>query len=164
MDASPTYGEVPGTPAYDKRMTDAVPDEIEVIPEGQRSRASSRVLHSPSSISPGRSPVPRTRVEKIDPASPSYGEMPGTPAWQKRKADAIPDSIERASRENKSPTSLSRPVTPITIPKTVITRVDSEPLHGEVPGTEAYNLRKQDAEPDIVEKKRDVPSKHLICS
>ena len=115
-----------------------MPDEIEVIPEGQRSRASSRALNSPLSISPGHSPVPRTKLEKVDPASPSYGEVPGTPAWDKRKADALPDLIERAGPGEKSPTLPPQPNTPTTIPKTVVTRVDSEPTHNsDVPGTEA---------------------------
>ena len=103
-----------------------------------------------------------TRVEKVDPTSPSHGEVPGTPAHAKRKADAVPDSIVKAP-EPGSPSFADQGSTePVKqeIPKTVITRVDSEPRHGEVPGTEAYNLRTSDAEPDILEKKGDVPSKH----
>ena len=161
MDAAPSHGEVPGTPAYDKRMWDAVPDEIAVIPDARDSRRASRELASPGSISPGGSPIPKTKVEKIDPTSPSHGEVPGTAAYQKRMADAVPDAIEKAPNPGiESPIDPpSKPQTPTTIPKTVITRVDSEPGYGDVPGTEAYNLRKSDARPDLLEKKGDVPSK-----
>jgi hypothetical protein len=162
VDDEPSYGEVPGTPAYDKRMSDAVPDEIAVIPEGSESRPSSRALHSP--VSPGGSPIPKTRVQKVDPLTPSHGEVPGTDAYELRKADALPDAIEKVSELEtpilSDPPSRSKP--PTTVPRTVVTRVDSEPSHGEVPGTEAYNLRKSDADPDILEKKGDVPSKHNL--
>lgn len=47
----------------------------------------------------------------------------------------------------------------VSIPKTVITKVDSEPAHGEVPGTDAFDMRKGDAKPDIIEKRGDVSSK-----
>lgn len=47
----------------------------------------------------------------------------------------------------------------MSIPKTVITKVDSEPTHGEVPGTDAFDMRKGDAKPDIIEKRGDVSSK-----
>jgi len=43
------------------------------------------------------------------------------------------------------------------IPITKVEKVDSEPSHGEVPGTEAFEIRKGDAEPDIVEEVGDVP-------
>ncbi|KAL3964274.1 hypothetical protein ACCO45_001278 [Purpureocillium lilacinum] len=38
------------------------------------------------------SPVPTTRVEKVD-NEPSYGEIPGTEAYEKREGDADPDEI-----------------------------------------------------------------------
>ena len=36
------------------------------------------------------------------------------------------------------------------IPKTRVERVDDEPAHGEVPGTEAHALRERDAQPDEI--------------
>ena len=136
------------------RTQDAVPDEIEVVPEGISSRPSSR-----TGGSPGGTPIPKTRVEKVDPASPSHGEVPGTFAHELRKADAVPDAIVKAgdSSQNSSVGTSGSP----TIPTTVVTRVDSIPSHGEVPGTDAYNIRSSDADPDVVEKKGDVPSKHI---
>ncbi|KAK3066044.1 hypothetical protein LTS18_002087, partial [Coniosporium uncinatum] len=38
VDDKPAHGEVPGTPAYKLRTQDAVPDELEIVPEGSRSR------------------------------------------------------------------------------------------------------------------------------
>ncbi|OAX82666.1 hypothetical protein ACJ72_02979 [Emergomyces africanus] len=43
---------------------------------------------SPRRESRTSSPIPRTRVEKID-NSPSYGEIPGSPAYEKRELDAF---------------------------------------------------------------------------
>lgn len=162
VDDDPRHGDVPGTEAYNKRTQDARPDEIAVIPEGTKNRPPPIAIGSSPVASAQHSPIPMTRVEKVDPSSPSHGEIPGTPAHAKRRADAVPDVIVKAP-EPGSPSFMEEvPKEPShqEIPKTVITRVDSEPSHGEVPGTEAYNLRARDAEPDILEKKEDVPSKH----
>ena len=163
VDDAPSHGDLPGTEAYDKRTQDAIPDEIAVIPENKQNRPSPIAINSPSAVTPPQqSPIPMTRVEKVDPTSPSHGEVPGTPAYAKRVADAIPDAIVKAPEAESPPIGDEPTEQPVNhdIPKTVITRVDSEPRHGEVPGTEAYNLRTSDAEPDILEKKGDVPSKH----
>jgi hypothetical protein len=145
-------------------MQDAVPDEIEIIPEGLRSRSASRLDPEPPTP---MSPIPRTVVEKVDLTQPSHGEVPGTAAHAKRVADSVPDVILQAA-----PPGRANPVaklafaedTTVTeqngpIPRTVVTRVDSQPTHGEVPGTAAYQVRTQDAKPDVVEKKGDVPGK-----
>jgi hypothetical protein len=89
VDDEPSHGEVPGTDAYNKRTQDAVPDEVEIVPDGTRSRSTSRVT-------PGGSPIPKTVVEKIDPDQPGYGDVPGTEAHQLRLADAQPDVIIKA--------------------------------------------------------------------
>ncbi|KAF2017584.1 hypothetical protein BU24DRAFT_388965 [Aaosphaeria arxii CBS 175.79] len=96
VDDEPAHGEVPGTEAYNKRIQDAVPDEVEVVPEGSRSRSTSRVSVSDRPLTPGGTPIPKTVVEKIDPSSPSYGDVPGTHAHQLRLADAEPDVIVKA--------------------------------------------------------------------
>lgn len=36
------------------------------------------------------------------------------------------------------------------IPKTRVEKVDDLPSHGEVPGTEAYRMREEDAQPDEI--------------
>ena len=163
VDDEPSHGDVPGTEAYKKRTEDAAPDVIAIIPETSRGRPSPISTGLAQAVSPPQSPIPITRVEKVDPSSPSHGEVPGTLAHAKRKADAVPDSIVKAP-EPGSPLFMDEdPKESVShnVPTTVVTRVDSEPSHGEVPGTEAYNLRASDAEPDILEKKEDVPSKHL---
>lgn len=149
VDDEPSHGQVPGTEAYEKRIQDAVPDEVEVIPDGQPSAPSSRR----GSIAPPGGPrfsIPRTVVEKVD-DTPSHGEVPGTAAHEMRKTDYVPDHIVTSGRSSPSPShrgSLSVEA----IPKTIVTKVDSEPRHGEVPGTDAFKKRLLDAEPDLLEK------------
>ena len=135
------------------RTEDAVPDEVKV--KSKRSRQSSR---SPSA---SRGPIPLTVVEKIDPTSPSHGDIPGTAAHEIRKADAVPDMVLKApepgsrspsptrsrSRSNSTPGDLP-------IPKTKVTKIAGDPSHGEVPGTLAYKKRLEDAEPDAIEQIR----------
>jgi hypothetical protein len=101
-------------------------------------------------------------VEKIDPDFPSYGEEPKTTGYLQRQMDAVPDVILKTPEPGKKPLfsdeseSRSRSNSDVPVPETIITRVDSFPAHGEVPGTEAAKRRKLDAAPDIIEKKGDV--------
>ena len=171
VDDKPSHGETPGSPAYNKRQQDAVPDELEIVPEGRLSKRNSTQFLEPTA-SPGGMVVPRTVVEKIDPSSPSYGDVPGTAAYEKRLADAAPDVVL------KSPASGGQaPAFPLfsgndeakrtspqqaSIPETVITRVDSRPAHGEVSGTAAHDMRCQDAEPDVLERQDDATGKLCI--
>ncbi|KAK4911194.1 hypothetical protein LTR66_017380, partial [Elasticomyces elasticus] len=104
VDDQPTYGEVPGTPAYSVRAQDAVPDEIEIVPEGKRSRSHSHLSQDDRPSTPGGTPIPKTVVEKVDPDRPSHGDVPGTAAHEMRLADAEPDVILKA------PEMASRPV------------------------------------------------------
>ena len=148
------------------RTQDAVPDEVEVIPEGRSSTQGSRVDERQRSESTGGSPVPRTVVEKLDTDSPGHGQIPGTTAYKIHKADAVPDEIHKAERSETGSTSepSSASSEEVPLPTTVITRVDSKPAHGEVPGTEAYDMRKGDAKPDILEQKGDVAGKNPCSS
>ena len=159
IDDTESHGEVPGTAAYKMREQDAVPDELEIIPEGHDSRRNSGLPEQGRTATPGGTPIPRTVVDKIDPESPSRHDVPGTSAYDSRKADAVPDSIKPASspetdfvNELHSASSSDVPV-----PRMVVTRIDSKPAHGEVPGTEAYEIRKGDAAPDVLEKQADIP-------
>ncbi|KAI2629645.1 hypothetical protein GGR54DRAFT_585914 [Hypoxylon sp. NC1633] len=103
--------------------------------------------------SPGSaSPVPRTRVEKVD-DEPSYGEVPGTEAYEKRTRDAAPDEIAIITDQKPEPVSpTDRPVTPggHPIPKTVVEE------SADAPGSSTHhyheNLRQADAAPDFVRK------------
>ncbi|KAF2100265.1 hypothetical protein NA57DRAFT_35915 [Rhizodiscina lignyota] len=93
VDTEPRYGEVPNTEAYKQRLADAVPDEVEVVPDGMRSRSTSRLRPEDRPSTPGGTPVPKMVVEKVDPDTPAYGDVPGTEAYEKRKMDALPDEI-----------------------------------------------------------------------
>lgn len=146
------------------REQDAVPDVVEVIPEGRTSRRGSLVNEETGNDSARATPIPKTVVEKLDIENPGHGEVPGTTAYKAHRADAVPDEVYQAYKASSSeanspsePRSASSEEVPV--PRTVITRVDSKPAHGEVPGTEAYDKRKGDAEPDVLEKKGDVPGK-----
>ncbi|KAF7960588.1 hypothetical protein EAE96_000266 [Botrytis aclada] len=162
VDDEPSYGEVPGTQAYNMRAEDAEPDRVAMAPEFDTIARARR----PST--PGDLPIPITVVEKIDPDTPSHGEVPGTPAYEKRKADAVPDLVldstpgrSRSNTLNTTGMTRSRAgSTPgdLPIPKTVVERIGSEPSHGEVPGTIAYELRKEDAQPDDIVEVADVPA------
>ncbi len=95
VDAEPSHGEVPGTEAYKIRIQDAVPDEVEIVPEGARSRSASIRPQDEAPPTPS-SPIPKTVVEKVDPDVPSHGDVPGTYAHELRKADAEPDEVVQA--------------------------------------------------------------------
>ncbi|KAK0252327.1 hypothetical protein B0A54_14126 [Friedmanniomyces endolithicus] len=106
VDDQPAYGEVPGTQAYSIRTADAVPDEVEIVPEGLRSRSGTR-SRAMSNLggegagggsrpqTPGGTPVPKTVVERVD-DKPAHGEVEGTLAHEMRLADAEPDEVLRA--------------------------------------------------------------------
>jgi hypothetical protein len=73
------------------RTQDAVPDEIEFV---SRSRSGSRVEPFDSNRRASNAQnIPLIIASKIDPEEPSYGDVPGTEAYEKRKADAVPDVI-----------------------------------------------------------------------
>ncbi|KAK4181568.1 hypothetical protein QBC36DRAFT_317332 [Triangularia setosa] len=57
------------------------------------------------------------------------------------------DSEEHYSDAQSGPVG-SAPASPI--PRTRVERVDDKPAYGEVPGTEAYSKREEDAEPDEI--------------
>ena len=164
VDDVPSHGEVPGTDAYNMRTQDAVPDELEIVPDGLGSESVSRGGSENPSLSPGGTPIPKTVVEKVDPTSPSHGEVPGTTAHEIRKADAVPDlvlqkpDVDVASQSSQTQGFHEN----VPIPATVVTRVDSEPAHGEIPGTDAYNMRTEDAKPDAILELGDVPGKSRL--
>jgi hypothetical protein len=162
VDDVPSHGQVPGTAAYEMRTQDAVPDEIAVIPDGQRSRPSSRASQRGT-----HQQIPKTVVEKVNLENPTHGEVRGTAAAEIRKADAVPDLVLRASDKMQISTGLdgkieSGPASPV--PKTVLTRADSQPSYGQVPGTLAHEQRKQDADFDEVDENKTDPSKPTLSA
>lgn len=80
-----------------------MPDEVEIVPEGRRSRsatatrsrASSHLSTGSRPQTPGGTPVPKTIVERVD-DKPAYGEVEGTAAKEMRMADAKPDEVRQA--------------------------------------------------------------------
>ncbi len=111
---------------------------------------------------PGGLPIPLTVVEKVEPEIPSHGEIPGTAAHDLRMADAVPDLVVKSRPGSRSPSVVGRlraESTPgdLPIPITKVEKVDSEPSYGEIPGTQAFELREEDATPDEVEVVGDIP-------
>ncbi|KAK9653000.1 hypothetical protein HCH54_002940 [Aspergillus fumigatus] len=163
VDDRPAHGEVPGTVAYEKREQDAVPDEIEIIPTGSHSRSSSTVGSQNRPLTPGGSPIPRTIVEKVDVNQPSHGDVPGTLAYEKRRADAVPDLVIKPSEpdidspagdaESNEPGS----VTGMQVPATVVSQVDSTAIEDSTYSLQAHRRRPSDAAPDVIEKISDAP-------
>ncbi|KAI5295049.1 hypothetical protein KEM52_002511 [Ascosphaera acerosa] len=174
LDSEPSYGEAPGSPAYEKRRLDAVPDQVIV-----RSRSASqdgRAGDSTAQLSaPPRPPsstslasVPRTVVEKVDTATPSYGEDPTSPAYKARLADAAPDYIFQSDGQShvsevltQEPESTGEgPTTaPIAVPETRVSRVDTLPTREK---TRILHKRNpSDAEPDVVETASQTDSGRL---
>ncbi|KAF6841122.1 hypothetical protein CPLU01_00683 [Colletotrichum plurivorum] len=103
-------------------------------------------------LSPGTSPIPKTRVEKVD-DEPSYGEVPGTEAYRLREGDAEPDeiAIQEKKGDEKPASDDGRPTTPggQPIPKTVV----EEAPGSTGPHSEEYEeKRKADAPADLVLK------------
>lgn len=140
------------------RAQDAVPDELEIVPDGE-GKPPPQSSDQDKTATPEGIPIPKTVVQKVDPTSPSHGEVPGTTAHSIRQADAVPDVIMRASdstHEAALAANTHEKSNDTPVPKTLLTRIDSEPSHGQVPGTKAYDLRKGDAIPDVVVK-GDVP-------
>jgi hypothetical protein len=140
------------------RDNDAEPDEIAVVGDV----SNPKILESDEHPStPGGQPIPITVVERVD-DSASYGEVPATAAYEKRQADSVPDLVVRTGDRSRSTSTSTRSraeSTPgdLPIPITKVEKVDSKPSHGEVPGTEAYEMRKGDAQPDVVEEVGDAP-------
>lgn len=141
------------------REGDAEPDQIAIVPEETLSAG-----HSTRPSTPGGRPIPTMVVEKIDPETPSHGEVPGTDAHEMRKADAVPDMVIRAASHSPSRASRLRSAsTPgdLPIPSTKVELVDDKPGYGDVPGTEAYKKREEDAVPDEVQVVGDLQGKPL---
>ncbi|PGH00746.1 hypothetical protein GX51_05627 [Blastomyces parvus] len=164
IDNSPSYGEVPGSPAYESRELDAVPDEIEIVGKGPPSRPASRAS-TRATLDPNL--VPRTVVEKVDPSSPSYGEEPGTTAYESHKADSAPDMILKIQEQSSQPciTSSDQPqnnsIEGSPVPETILSRVESPPEHNLRRSFSAHRRGPSDALPDVIQTVPDVPEGRL---
>ncbi|KAI1844379.1 hypothetical protein JX266_009473 [Neoarthrinium moseri] len=105
VDDEPSYGEVPGTEAYEKRTGDAAPDEIAIIPETQ-AQAQAESAASTDTPTPGGQPIPKTVVDET-----ADGPGSTTHHFQEdlRQADAAPDYVRKpdgTGEANTMPASL----------------------------------------------------------
>lgn len=75
------------------RIQDAVPDELEIIPDGEESKHASGLASQNSHQTGASIPIPKTVVQKVDPISSGHGEAPEITARPTHKADAVPDVI-----------------------------------------------------------------------
>lgn len=127
------------------RSQDAVPDELEIIPDGEKSRPYSRANDRDRNTARGGSPIPKTVVQKLDPTSPSHGEVPGTTAYSVRAADAAPDVITKIRDPEEEIAAQKKALKPseTPIPKIVQPRAESEWSHGEVLALKPYEPSKE---------------------
>lgn len=159
VDSEPSHGEVPGTPAYNKREHDAIPDEIEIVPEGSQSR---RLSSAEGARTPGGSPIPRTQVTKVDSTTPRHGEVAGTDAYEKRRADAVPDLVLKVPEDRQRPIPQDGDASETPVPGTLLSRVDTLPEDPSSPGLRAHRRRPSDAMPDTTETMRDTTGKPAL--
>lgn len=170
VDDHPSHGDVPGTSAYQKRGQDSVPDEVEVIPEGSRSRSQSMAERQPAEAGEGgeggEEAIPKTMVERVEPDRPRHGEVPGTAAYEQRRADAVPDMVTIAGGFPEDGPEEAEPATADTVPEvpeTMVSKVEREtPEQPDQP--RAHRRHASDAVPDVVEGVPDAPGRLLLSS
>ena len=108
---------------------------------------------APSSESHPTSPIPKTRVERVD-DKPAYGEVPGTAAYQLSEEDAAPDEIAYLPDPKKAAEdSIDEKLPPpggLPIPKTVVE--ESPDVDGSVTHPEIEKRHGSDPHPDVVLK------------
>jgi hypothetical protein len=102
VDDEPSYGEVPGTEAYNKRVEDAAPDEIAIVPDAEAMERKP----SDGSVTPGGQPIPKTVVEESvdEPGSTTHNFHENL-----HEADAVPDFVRKpdgTGEVNPTPASL----------------------------------------------------------
>jgi hypothetical protein len=159
VDTEPRYGEVPGTAAYNMRTEDAQPDEIAVIRTEDNTDPSHVPLDRPST--PGGHPIPITVVEKVD-SSPNCGDLHATSGHKAHLGDTMLKGAHAGGSSSELPESRAGTIEDGPVPITKVEKVDSFPTHDEVPGTDAYEMRKADAQPDFVKEVDDVKGKNFI--
>ena len=71
--------------------------------------------------------------------------------WRTRWWFATEDGTKRSSRPGNDDQTAEGPTPMPEVPITRVELVDDEPSHGDVPGTAAHDVRKQDAVPDEME-------------
>lgn len=148
------------------RIQDAVPDELEIIPDGKESKYTLGPAHHETSQIVAAVPIPKTVVQKVDPTSPSHGEVPGTAAYSIRKTDAMPDVIVQvtdpeitlppeAQSENGSPS--------VPVPEIGIAKLGTLSSRKETVGEGGSNIRGGDGDPHSEEENSEMPSQSILC-
>ncbi|OAF58683.1 hypothetical protein VC83_05169 [Pseudogymnoascus destructans] len=94
------------------------------------------------------SPIPTTRVERVDHEA-SYGEVPGTAAYDQRSEDARPDEVAFVEKKSSSATDpVPRLLTPI--PQTVLEEAPPSPIRGHAHKPSTPKVYPADAQPDRI--------------
>lgn len=144
VDHEASYGEVPGTDAYEKRTEDARPDEVAFVEEDEG-------MLQPATTQADKS-IPKTVLEEIPP-SPARSRR--NTIQKLHPVDAQPDVVlQIPDSGSASPTTDSAGGLPL--PTTKVEKVDSEPSPEEVPGTDVYEKGTADAIPNAVEKVEEI--------
>lgn len=143
------------------RIQDAVPDELEIIPDGEESKHASGLApqdsHTAATIS-----IPKTVVQKVDPISPGHGKVPGTTAYFINKADAVPDVIVQVTdpQITSSPEAQSkRTSSGVPVLETGTAKLDTASSEKEDVGEAGGNIRGGGGDLDSEEEMPEVPSK-----
>ena len=147
------------------RMQDAVPDELEIIPDGEESKHASGLASQHSNNSGTSIPIPKTVVQKVDPIFPAYGEVPGTTAHSIRRADAVPDVIVQVNDPEITSSSESERTSP-GIPALETGTAKSgtvSRISGGVGEEEGSNIRGEDGDLGSEENKSEGHSKSRFC-
>ncbi|KAJ3520488.1 hypothetical protein NM208_g13687 [Fusarium decemcellulare] len=87
-----------------------------------------------------------TDAEKLEPPKGAPTEDPG--ARELAEESDSDDQFTDAQSDAASDAASSKISSPV--PKTRVERVDDQPSYGEIPGTQAYAMREQDAQPDEI--------------
>ncbi|KAF4462866.1 hypothetical protein FALBO_10304 [Fusarium albosuccineum] len=83
-----------------------------------------------------------TDAEKLEPPKGAPTEDPGA---RELAEESDSDDQFTDAQSDAASSKISSPV-----PKTRVERVDDQPSYGEIPGTQAYAMREQDAQPDEI--------------
>lgn len=148
------------------RMQDAVPDELEIIPDGEESKHASAAASQNSSHGGASIPIPKTVVQKVDPISPGHGEAPGTSARSIHRSDAVPDVIVQVNDPDTTSSSelRSQDISP-SIPVLETGTARSVPVSSEKKGIgegAGSNISGVDGDLDS-EEKSEGQSKSRFC-
>ena len=147
------------------RMQDAVPDELEIIPDGEGSKHTSGTASQNSSQGGAFIPIPKTVVQKVDPISPGHGEAPGKSVRSTHRSDAVPDVIVQVNDPDTTSASelRSQNISP-SIPVLETGTARSAPVSSEKKGIgEGAGSNSSGVNGDLDSEKSEAQSKSRFC-